>query len=167
MIYTSARWADAEHTQVTGTDANGNTETVPHDHTIFRCPDDGPIGFVNNGGTIQPYVAPDPVLVPPLLNHGGLVRFSGVAPSLVLENIRMSGVTRIAKGRYRVTHENAMPSDQYSAMPSILDINPRNVRVTARTAVYVEVRVTDEAGAAQDAAELTVKTGRVISGYST
>ncbi len=107
----------------------------------------------------NPATPPDP----PHLNHGGLVRFTGVAPSLVLENIRMNGVTRISKGRYRITHEAAMTSDQYSAMPSILDISPRNVRVTARTAVYVEVRVTDEAGAAQDAAELTVKTERVVT----
>jgi hypothetical protein len=60
MIYTSAIFANSEHTQVTGTDANGNTETVPHDHTLFRQPDDGPIGFVNNGGVIADYVAPTP-----------------------------------------------------------------------------------------------------------
>lgn len=55
MIYTSARYANADHTQVTGTDADGNTETVPANYTIFRCPDDGPIGFVNNGGVIADY----------------------------------------------------------------------------------------------------------------
>jgi hypothetical protein len=60
MIYTSARWADEAHTQVTGTDADGRTETVPADYTIFRCPDDGPIGFVNNGGVIADYVPPTP-----------------------------------------------------------------------------------------------------------
>ena len=58
MIYERARWADEAHTQVIGWDANGNTETVPVDHTVFRCPDDGPVAFVRNGGTIQPYVAP-------------------------------------------------------------------------------------------------------------
>lgn len=57
MIYTSAIYANPDHTQVTGTDANGNTETVPVDYTVFRCPDDGPIGFVNNGGVIAPYAA--------------------------------------------------------------------------------------------------------------
>lgn len=56
MIYTSACFANTEHTQVTGTDANGNTETVPHDYTLFRQPDDGPIGFVANGGVILPFV---------------------------------------------------------------------------------------------------------------
>lgn len=57
MIYVSAQYANAEHTQVTGTDVNGNTETVPVNHTVFRCPDDGPVGFVNNGGVIAPYAA--------------------------------------------------------------------------------------------------------------
>ncbi len=85
------------------------------------------------------------------------------APAVVLENIGMSGVTRVAKGRYRVTHTNAMPTDQYSVMPSVFDANPRSIRVTARTAGYVEVRVTDNAGVAQDAAEITVKTERVVT----
>jgi hypothetical protein len=67
MIYTSAIYANADHTQVTGTDSLGNTETVPADHTIFRCPDDGPIGFVNNGGVIGPYVAPEPEPVKQML----------------------------------------------------------------------------------------------------
>ena len=61
MIYASAIYATADESMVTGTDAEGNSETVPADYTIFRMPDDGPIGFVNNGGTIQPYVAPEPV----------------------------------------------------------------------------------------------------------
>lgn len=63
MIYTSAIYANPEHTQVTGTDANGNTETVSHDHTLFRQPDDGPVGFLANGGVIADYVAP-PVVTP-------------------------------------------------------------------------------------------------------
>lgn len=58
MIYASAIYAKPDHTMVTGTDANGATETVPVDHTVFRCPDDGPAGFVNNGGVIADYVAP-------------------------------------------------------------------------------------------------------------
>lgn len=58
MIYTSAIYANPEHTQVTGTDADGNTETVPHDHTLFRQPEHGPEGFLANGGTISPYVEP-------------------------------------------------------------------------------------------------------------
>jgi hypothetical protein len=162
MIYTSARWADEAQTMVIGWDADGNTETVPANFTIFRCPDDGPLGFVNNGGVIEPYVAPEPVVEPPHLNNGGLVRFSGGSPAMVHEAIRMLSVTRVAKGRYRAYHGSAMPSDQYSAIPSIMDANPRLARITARTADYVEVRVTDLAGAAQDATEVTVETQRVI-----
>lgn len=99
---------------------------------------------------------------PPHLNHGGLVRFTGVAPSTVLEAIRMVSVTRVAKGRYRAAHETPMPSDQYSATPSIFDANPRIARITARTETYVEIRVTDLAGVAQDPAEVMLKTERVI-----
>jgi hypothetical protein len=107
------------------------------------------------------YLAPAPAA--PHLNNGGLARFTGTAPATVLEAIRVTGATRVSKGRYRVTHEEAMPSDQYSATPSIFDANPRNIRITARTASYVEVRVTDLSGVAQDAAEITVKTERVIT----
>lgn len=61
MIYTSARWADAAHTQVIGSDSAGNTETVPADHKLFRQPDDGPLGFVANGGKISAYKpSPEP-----------------------------------------------------------------------------------------------------------
>jgi hypothetical protein len=108
----------------------------------------------------------DAVLLPPSvphLNGGGLARFSGAIPATMLENIHMGGVTRVAKGRYRVTHEEAMPSDQYSVIPAVFDANPRSIRITARTASYVEVRVTDNANAAQDAAEITVETKRVIT----
>ena len=61
MIYTSAIYATADGSMVTGTDAEGNSETVPADYTIFRLDNDGPVAFVRNGGTIQPYVAPEPV----------------------------------------------------------------------------------------------------------
>lgn len=58
MIYTSAIYANPDHTMVTGTDENGAKETVPVDHAVFRCPDDGPAAFVRNGGTIADYLAP-------------------------------------------------------------------------------------------------------------
>lgn len=105
-----------------------------------------------------PYTASEP----PHLNNGGLVRFTGTAPSTVLEGIRMIGVTRIAKGRYRGAHEVPMPSDQYTAIPSVLDTRVLIPRITARTADYVEVRVTDLSGVAQDPAEVSIKTERVI-----
>src|SRR5690606_17582777 len=59
MIYTSARFANAEHTLVTGTDADGDTETVPVDHTVFRLPEHGPQGFIAAGGVIEDYVEPE------------------------------------------------------------------------------------------------------------
>jgi hypothetical protein len=65
MIYVSAQYADAGHETVTGTDANGATETAPAEHTVFRCPDDGPSGFIANGGVIEDYEAP-PVPMPSL-----------------------------------------------------------------------------------------------------
>ena len=58
MIYVTASYANAVHTMVTGTDAAGNTETVPADFTVFRQPEHGPVGFVANGGVIQPYETP-------------------------------------------------------------------------------------------------------------
>jgi hypothetical protein len=111
-------------------------------------------------GEVEAVVAP---ALPPHLNGGGLARFTGTLPVTVLEAIHVTGATRVAKGRYRVTHEVAMPSDQYSSIPAVFDANPRNIRITARTASYVEVRVTDNANAAQDAAEITVETKRVIT----
>jgi len=57
MIYVTAIYANSDQTLVTGTDAGGNTETVPADFTLFRQPDDGPQGFLANGGVIQPYEA--------------------------------------------------------------------------------------------------------------
>lgn len=104
-----------------------------------------------------------PVPAAPHLNNGGLARFTGAIPPSILENIRMAGVTRVSKGRYRATHETAMPSDQYSALVTVFDANPRTIRVTARTANYVEVRVTDLAGAVQDPTEITIKTERVVN----
>lgn len=64
MIYVSARYLTpppySESSTVEGTDENGNTEQVPANYTLFRQPDDGPVGFVNNGGVIAEYVAPVP-----------------------------------------------------------------------------------------------------------
>jgi hypothetical protein len=108
------------------------------------------------------YVEPAPTLFQAYLNNGGLARFTG-SPAALLENIRMAAVTRISKGRHRVFHQDPYPTDQYSAVASVFDPLPRTIRVTARTNSYVEVRVTDLAGAAQDATEITVKTERVVT----
>jgi len=104
-----------------------------------------------------------PPAAPPYLNGGGLARFSGAAPVAMLENIRVSSVSRVSKGRYRVYHVTPYPTDQYSAVPSIFDALPRTIRLTARTATYVEVRTTDLAGAVQDPQEITVTTERVVT----
>lgn len=162
MIYVSAVYADEVNTLVTGTDADGRTETVPADYIIFRCPDDGPIGFVNNGGIIGPYVAPEPVVQPPHLNNGGLVRFSGGSPVEIQENIRLGVVTRISKGRWRAGLNEEIPSG-FSAIPSYVDPNPRHVWVSAMTSTYVEIRARDTAGAAADCQQVVVKVERVVT----
>lgn len=101
--------------------------------------------------------------IPPHLNNAGLARFSGAAPVAVYEAIRLTGVTRVSKGRYRAYHEEAMPTDGYAALVTVFDPNPRTARLTARTTTYVEVRVTDLAGAVQDPTEVTITTQRVVS----
>jgi hypothetical protein len=113
----------------------------------------------------EDWTPPDVDLGPfiPYLNNGGLARFTGVAPVVMLENIRVAGVTRISKGRYRVTHQTPYATDQYSATPSVFDASPRLARITARAAGYVEVRVVDLAGVSQDPTEITVKTERVVT----
>lgn len=58
MIYLTAAYANADHTQVTGTDADGNSETVKWDYTLFRQDADGPLGFEAAGGDISEYVEP-------------------------------------------------------------------------------------------------------------
>lgn len=102
MIYTSAIYATADNSMVTGTDAEGATETVPADYTVFRCPDDGPVGFVNNGGTIQPYVEPVPpaVTTTPTLFAMGQIKtedgdISSVAISSALAGAFLFGVGEI------------------------------------------------------------------------
>jgi len=110
----------------------------------------------------DPRLVPIPAAVPPHLNNGGLVRFSGAPPTTVLEAIRVLSVLRLAKGRYRVYHETEMPSDQYAATVSVMDVRALSARVTARTPLHVEVRISDLLGVAQDPTEATVETKRVI-----
>jgi hypothetical protein len=133
------------------------------DEGFIEAPDDVVCGyFYADGEFTAPELVPS-IPPPPHINNGGLARFTGAAPVSVLEAIKMAGVTRISKGRYRVTHEEVMPSDQYSVGLAVMDALPRTIRYTARTANYVEVRVTDLAGAVQDPAEITVSTQRVVT----
>lgn len=95
MIYASARFANAERTAVLGTDVNGNTETVPHDYTLFRQPDDGPIGFVNNGGVIAPYVEPPASAAPvqPHLYAAVAICIAASAISVIEQAAQLSSAT--------------------------------------------------------------------------
>ena len=124
------------------------------------------VDYLGDEPTLEQVLAlidPAEIPVAPHLNNGGLARFSGAALTAVYEAIRLSGVSRVAKGRYRVYHETPMPTDGYSAFASVFDVGLRFSRITARTAAYVEVRVTDLAGVAQDPTEITVKTERVVT----
>lgn len=62
MIYVSAVYANAEETEVIGTDEQGRTEqrkvSDPHE---FRRQDEFLTGFLSGGGVIGPYVEPEPV----------------------------------------------------------------------------------------------------------
>lgn len=97
------------------------------------------------------------------INGGALIRFSATNPITIYENLGMAGVARLAKGRYRITHQTPMPTDQYSVFPDVMDLSVKYVRYTARTTDYVEVRVVDATGAAADATEVSVKIERVIA----
>jgi hypothetical protein len=99
----------------------------------------------------------------PRINGGALIRFSATNPITIFENLGMAGVSRLAKGRYRITHQVPMPTDQYSVFPDVMDIAVKYVRYTARTTDYVEVRVVDATGAPADATEVSVKIERVIA----
>lgn len=103
-----------------------------------------------------------PAAAPPHLNFGGLVRFAGTAPVSVYENIRLGAVTRVSKGRWRTNLVEAIP-DGFSPIVSYIDAAVRNVRVSAITANYVEVKAVDSAGAAADCQQVIVKIERVIS----
>lgn len=83
MIYVTARWADAQQTMVIGTAADGQTETVPVYHTLFRQPDDGPQGFLARGGVIETYIEP-PAPIPDLepWRFFAMLDLSGKRPTL-------------------------------------------------------------------------------------
>jgi hypothetical protein len=99
----------------------------------------------------------------PYIGSGSLIRFSATNPITIYENLGMAGVARLAKGRYRITHQTPMPTDQYSVFPDVMDLAVKYVRYTARTTDYVEVRVVDATGAPADATEVSVKIERVIA----
>jgi len=109
---------------------------------------------------VAAFLAPAPT--PAHLNFGGLVRFAGTVPVSVYENIKLGAVTRVSKGRWRSNLVEAIP-DGFSPIVSYIDPAVRNVRVSAVTANYVEIKAVDAAGAAADCAQVIVKIERVIS----
>lgn len=132
--------------------------------TVVPATDTLVTAFVDGGGTIADYITPaSPSPAAPHLNSGMLIRFSATNPIMVYENLGVSGVTRRAKGFDRVFHVTPMPTDQYCVLVSVLDPAVRNVRVVARTVDYVDIKITDQLGAAQDAAEVTMKIERVLT----
>lgn len=118
------------------------------------------IGGEPSGAEVTAFIAP--AVRPPHLNFGGLVRFAGTAPVSVYENIRLGAVTRVSKGRWRTNLVDAIP-DGFSPIVSYIDAAVRNVRVSAITANYVEVKAVDAAGAAADCQQVIVKIERVIN----
>jgi hypothetical protein len=71
-------------------------------------------------------------------------------------------VTRVSKGRWRTNLIDAIP-DGFSPIVSYIDAAVRNVRVSAITANYVEVKAVDAAGAAADCQQVIVKIERVVN----
>lgn len=125
--------------------------------------DEAGIGWSYDGDTFTPPETEEQPAPVPYLNNAGLVRFTGPAPVTVIENIRMTGVTRVSKGRYRAYHSMPYPSASYAVFPSVLDASPCQIRVSARTAAYAEVRVIDALGLAYDPQEVSIRTERVVT----
>lgn len=139
---------------------------TPNNRPINYQGEDGKLwslALADNPGMTEPD-AYDPPVVPATykVNSTGLARFGGLPPIDVREAVRIATVSRLTKGRYRIGHIEDFGTASYSVTPAVLDAAARTIRVTARTSAYVEVRVTDLAGAAQDAEEVTVKIERVV-----
>lgn len=160
MIYTSAIYANAEHTMVTGTDADGNTETVPSDYVIFRCPDDGPVGFVNNGGTIGPYVEPELVVTPPVPFIWGIGNFtiSDYAIGGIELSVGFSAALYLDTGLYYLFFTETLPNTTYLA--KAYDASAL-VRVSEKGQDYIAITATDTGGNAVDPSEISVEIIRV------
>lgn len=160
MIYTSAIFANPEHTMVTGTDANGATETVPHDHTIFRCPDDGPVGFVNNGGVIADYVAPEPVVTPPTPFIWGIGNFT-ITPGDIAGielSVGFSAAMYLDTGLYYLFFRETLPDTSYLA--KAYDSSAL-ARVSEKGQDYIAITATNTDGTPVDPSEISVEIIRV------
>jgi hypothetical protein len=124
---------------------------------------------VNGGFDIidqpEPEPEPEPETVPsePRLASGQLARFSFGVPVEVKENVGIGPVTRISKGRGRVYHVTPMADANYSAMPTLQDAAIKYIRITAKTAAYVEFKTWGQDNLAADVEEVTIKIEKVVS----
>lgn len=160
MIYVSAIYANAEHTMVTGTDAVGATETVSANHSIFRQPEHGPIGFVSSGGVIVDYVEPGPVVTMSVPYIWGVGQF-GVTPGSITGielAVGFSAALYLDTGLYYLFFNETMPDTTYLAKAygaSAL------VRVSEKGADYIAITATDTNGGPVDPSEISVEIIRV------
>lgn len=94
----------------------------------------------------------------------GVARFTVAAGviSTTIDTVRIASVLRVSPGRYRVYHLDADPDRRLIPAVALLDAAVRIGRISARTSAYTEIRVTDGAGAAADASDVTLRLDRVI-----
>lgn len=92
------------------------------------------------------------------------VRFTYAAGLITMadDQTGMSFVSRVSTGRYRCYFDDMQPDTCYYPIPGVNDLNVRNIRITARTTTYVEVRIVDGTGVAADAAEVFLQVNRVM-----
>jgi len=164
MIYTSAIYTNPEHTMVQGTDALGNTETVPHDHTLFRQPDDGPVGFMNNGGVIADYIPPDPVppIKVPSLIAMGQVKTDGADITSVSISAELAGAFIGGEGEIWCFFMNEQPDTEYM----VLAYDANGVRAFVndedKETGYFVIRCMDFSGTPTNPPTLNFEVKRVI-----
>lgn len=104
--------------------------------------------------------APDPISV---VTNYGIARFT-VAANVVTttpDSVKLASVLRVSAGRYRVFHLDPDPDRRLIPAVAVLDVNVRIARITSRTAMFTEIRVTDGAGAAADASDVTLRLDKV------
>ena len=160
MIYVSAVYANAEHTLVIGTDALGNTETVPADFTLFRQPEHGPVGFLANGGVIGDYVAPETPSAAPALYLWGVGQF-GISPGEITgieTSVKFLAGLYLDVGLYYLYFSETLPDTSYLA--KAYDA-ATVVRVSEKGTDYIAVSATDAGGTPVDPSEISVEIIRV------
>lgn len=95
----------------------------------------------------------------------GLVRFSvvsGVVTDATIYFVGITSVLRVSVGRYRIYYLDADPDRTLVPSVTLLDAAVKIARLSARTATYCEIKVTDGAGAAADASEVSLQLDRIL-----